>query len=316
MSELTDTAASSAASGTAVRQYLNALHDRITLAIEGVDTAKFRRDGWQRPEGGGGESRIMTEGTVFERAGVAFSHVHGASMPPSASQAHPEVAGAAFEAMGLSLVFHPRNPYVPTVHANVRFLIATAQDGAHVWWFGGGFDLTPYYPFDADVLHWHTNARAACLEFGDDVYDKYKDWCDRYFFLPHRNETRGVGGLFFDDLCAGGFARCFAFLQSVGDHFLPGYLPILERRKDLPYGDRERNFQLYRRGRYVEFNLVYDRGTLFGLQSRGRTESILMSLPPLVRWEYDWQPPAGSPEARLYSDFLRPRAYLAELQAR
>ncbi len=313
MSVLTEPAASPAASGAAVRQYLNALHDRITLAIEGVDSASFRRDAWQRPEGGGGESRILTEGSVFERAGVAYSHVHGAQMPPSASHAHPEVAGAPFEAMGLSLVFHPRNPYVPTVHANVRFLIATPQQRAPVWWFGGGFDLTPYYPFDEDVLHWHANARAACLPFGADRYDAYKDWCDRYFFLPHRNETRGVGGLFFDDLSEGGFERCFAFLKSVGDHFLPGYLPILERRRNLPYGERERNFQLYRRGRYVEFNLVYDRGTLFGLQSRGRTESILMSLPPLARWEYDWQPPAGSPEARLYTDFLRPRAYLAEL---
>jgi coproporphyrinogen III oxidase len=316
MTELTDTAASPAATGTAVRQYLDALHDRITLAIEAVDTLKFRRDAWQRPEGGGGESRIMTEGALFERAGVAFSHVFGAQMPPSASLAHPEVSGAPFEAMGLSLVFHPRNPYVPTVHANVRFLVARPRDRAPVWWFGGGFDLTPYYPFDEDVLHWHTNARAACLPFGDDVYGRYKDWCDRYFFLPHRNETRGVGGLFFDDLSEGGFERCFAFLQSVGDHFLPGYLPILQRRKDLRYGERERNFQLYRRGRYVEFNLLYDRGTLFGLQSRGRTESILMSLPPLVRWEYDWQAPAGSPEARLYSDFLRPRAYLTELQPR
>ncbi len=300
----------------AVKQYLVDLHDRITDALEALDTAKFRRDPWQRPEGGGGESRIMSEGSVFERAGVSFSHVLGATMPPSATQQRPEVAGAPFEALGISLVFHPRNPYAPTTHANVRFLIATPRDAAPVWWFGGGFDLTPYYPFDEDVLHWHRSARAACLPFGAGVYEKYKDWCDRYFFLPHRNETRGVGGLFFDDLNDGGFDRCFGLLRSVGDHFLPAYLPIIERRKDHKYGERERDFQLYRRGRYVEFNLVYDRGTLFGLQSRGRTESILMSLPPLVRWDYDWHPPAGSSEARLYSDFLRPRDYLSELRDR
>jgi len=300
----------------AVKQYLVDLHDRITDALEALDTARFRRDPWQRPEGGGGESRIMSEGSVFERAGVSFSHVLGATMPPSATQQRPEVAGAPFEAMGISLVFHPRNPYAPTTHANVRFLIATPRDAAPVWWFGGGFDLTPYYPFDEDVLHWHRSARAACLPFGAGVYEKYKDWCDRYFFLPHRNETRGVGGLFFDDLNDGGFDRCFGLLRSVGDHFLPAYLPIIERRKDHKYGERERDFQLYRRGRYVEFNLVYDRGTLFGLQSRGRTESILMSLPPLVRWDYDWHPPAGSSEARLYSDFLRPRDYLSELRDR
>jgi len=236
-------------------------------------------------------------------------------MPPSASNQRPEIAGAPFEAMGLSLVFHPRNPYAPTTHCNVRFLVARPATGEAVWWFGGGFDLTPYYPYDEDVLHWHRSARDACEPFGTDVYEKYKAWCDRYFFLPHRNETRGVGGLFFDDLNDGGFSRCFAFQRSVGDHFLPAFLPILQRRKDQPYGDRERQFQLYRRGRYVEFNLVLDRGTLFGLQSRGRTESILMSLPPIVRWEYDWQPAPGSPEARLYENFLRPRNYLTELGA-
>jgi len=300
----------------AVKQYLVDLHDRISSSLEAIDSAKFRRDPWQRPEGGGGESRVLSEGSVFERAGVSFSHVLGASMPPSATQQRPEVAGAPFEAMGISLVFHPRNPYAPTTHANVRFLIATPRDAAPVWWFGGGFDLTPYYPFDEDVLHWHHTARAACLPFGADLYENYKAWCDRYFFLPHRNETRGIGGLFFDDLNDGGFERCFGLLRSVGDHFLPAYLPIVERRKDHAYGARERDFQLYRRGRYVEFNLVYDRGTLFGLQSRGRTESILMSLPPLVRWEYDWQPSAGSSEARLYSDFLRPRDYLTELGSR
>ena len=301
------------ADASAVLSYLNDLQDRITAAVEKLDSARFRRDAWMRPEGGGGESRVLSDGAVFERAGVSVSHVFGEKMPPSASIQRPEVAGAPFEAMGLSLVFHPRNPQVPTTHCNVRFLIARPAAGAHVWWFGGGFDLTPYYPYDEDVLHWHRCARDACQPFGADVYEKYKSWCDRYFFLPHRNETRGVGGLFFDDLNEGGFSRCFAFQRSVGDHFLPAFLPILERRKDLPYGDRERQFQLYRRGRYVEFNLVYDRGTLFGLQSRGRTESILMSLPPAVRWEYDWQPAPGSPEARLYENFLRPRDYLTEL---
>jgi coproporphyrinogen III oxidase len=300
---------------SAVRQYLHSLHDRITQAVEAIDGHSFRRDAWQRPEGGGGESRILTEGAVFERAGISFSHVFGAALPPAASLAHPEVAGASFEAIGLSLVFHPRNPYVPTVHANLRFLVAAPAGRAPLWWFGGGFDLTPYYPFDEDVLHWHSNARSACLPFGAAIYGQYKDWCDRYFFLPHRQETRGVGGLFFDDLSAAGFDSCFALMQSVGDHFLPGYLPIVERRKGLAHGERERNFQLYRRGRYVEFNLIHDRGTLFGLQSQGRTESILMSLPPLARWEYDWAPAPGSAEARLYSDFLRPRDFLAELRA-
>ncbi len=301
------------AAGAAVKTYLNDLHDRITAAVAAVDTAKIVRDTWQRPEGGGGESRILSDGSVFERAGIGFSHVFGDQMPPSASHAHPQVAGAPYEAMGLSAVFHPRNPYAPTTHANVRFLIAAPAGGPAVWWFGGGFDLTPYYPFDADVLHWHRTARAACLPFGAGVYQKYKDWCDRYFFLPHRAETRGVGGLFFDDLNAGGFDHCFGLLQSVGDHFMPAYMPILERRKSHPYGERQREFQLFRRGRYVEFNLLYDRGTLFGLQSKGRTESILMSLPPRVRWEYDWQPQAGTPEARLYEGFLKPRDYLTEL---
>ena len=300
---------------TAVETYLHGLHDRITAAVERIDGTRFRRDAWQRAEGGGGESRVLSEGSVFERAGVSFSHVFGEKMPQSASQQRPEIAGAPFQAMGLSLVFHPRNPHAPTTHCNVRFLIATPAGGRPVWWFGGGFDLTPYYPCDEDVLHWHRTARASCLPFGAGLYEHYKDWCDRYFFLPHRNETRGVGGLFFDDLNEGGFQRCLDLWRSVGDHFLPAYLPVLERRKDRRYGERERNFQLYRRGRYVEFNLVYDRGTLFGLQSRGRTESILMSLPPLVRWEYDWIPLPGSPEARLYEEFLRPRDYLAELAA-
>jgi coproporphyrinogen III oxidase len=297
-----------------VRNYLQALHDRITSAVEGLEAVKFRRDAWQRPEGGGGESRILAEGTVFERAGVSVSHVFGAAMPASASNLRPEIAGAPFEAMGLSLVFHPRNPYAPTTHCNVRFLVATPSHGQPVWWFGGGFDLTPYYPFNEDVLHWHRTARAACEPFGAGVYEKFKDWCDRYFFLPHRNETRGVGGLFFDDFNEGGFEHSFRFMQSVGDHFLEAYLPIIARRIHMPWGEREREFQLYRRGRYVEFNLVYDRGTLFGLQSRGRTESILMSLPPRVRWDYDWHPEPGSPEARLYDDFLRPRDFLADLR--
>src|SRR5882757_4502378 len=301
------------ADASAVKSYLSELQDRITATLENTDSVKFRRDLWERPEGGGGESRLLSDGAVFERAGVSFSHVLGDKMPPSASSLRPEIAGAPFEAMGLSLVFHPRNPHVHTTHCNVRFFVAPPANEPEVWWFCGGFDLTPYYPHDEDVLHWHRTARAACREFGPTVYEKYKSWCDRYFFLPHRNETRGVGGLFFDDLNEDGFERSFAFQRSVGDHFLPAFMPILERRKDQPYGDRERQFQLYRRGRYVEFNLVYDRGTLFGLQSRGRTESILMSMPPLVRWEYDWRPAPGSPEARLYEDFLRPRDFLSEL---
>ncbi|MDE2304970.1 MAG: oxygen-dependent coproporphyrinogen oxidase [Gammaproteobacteria bacterium] len=296
----------------AVRAYLTGLQDTICAAVEAVDGGRFRRDAWQRAEGGGGESRILSEGAAFERAGIGFSHVHGAALPASATQQRSGIDGAPFQAMGVSLVFHPRNPYAPTTHANLRFLIAMPQDAPAVWWFGGGFDLTPYYPFEEDVVHWHRVAREACAPFGEDVYPRYKAWCDRYFFLPHRNETRGVGGLFFDDLTEGGFDRCFALLRSVGDRFLPAYLPILGRRKDLPYGEREREFQLYRRGRYVEFNLIYDRGTLFGLQSRGRTESILMSLPPRVRWEYDWRATAGSAEAKL-DEFLRPRDYLAEL---
>jgi len=297
----------------AVKGYLNDLHDRITAAVEEIDTTRFRRDPWDRAEGGGGESRVLSEGSVFERAGVSFSHVFGARMPSSASNLRPEVADAPFEAMGLSLVFHPRNPYAPTTHCNVRFLVATPKKLPAVWWFGGGFDLTPYYPYEHDVLHWHRTAHAACQPFGPDLYERYKTWCDRYFFLPHRNETRGVGGLFFDDFSDNGFDHSFSFMRSVGDHFLPAYVPIVERRMNEPWGQRERDFQLYRRGRYVEFNLVYDRGTLFGLQSRGRTESILMSLPPLVRWDYDWRPVPGSPESRLYDEFLRPRDYLAEL---
>jgi len=298
----------------AVLSYLRDLQNRICTAIESIDgAATFRRDAWDRPEGGGGESRVLRDGAVFEQAGVNFSHVMGATLPPAATAQRPELAGAAWIATGVSLVIHPHNPYVPTTHANVRFFSAQTPEGNSAWWFGGGFDLTPYYPFAEDVLHWHKVARDACQPFGEDVYAKHKEWCDRYFFLKHRNETRGVGGLFFDDLNEGGFERCFAYQRSVGNGFLEAYLPIVARRKDIAYGERERQFQLYRRGRYVEFNLVYDRGTSFGLQSGGRTESILMSLPPLVRWEYDWHPEAKSPEALLYTDFLRPRDWLTEL---
>lgn len=295
-----------------VGEYLRSLQQRIVNALEDADgKEKFRSDEWEREAGGGGLSRILADGAVFEQAGVGYSHVFGAEMPPSATKSRPELAGRGFQAMGVSLVLHPKNPYVPTTHANFRFFCAEADDGEPVWWFGGGFDLTPYYPFHEDVLHWHRMARDACSEFGDEVYNKYKKWCDEYFFLKHRNETRGVGGLFFDDLNNWKFDRCFAFTQAIGDQFLPAYLPIVDARKDHPYGERQREFQLYRRGRYVEFNLIYDRGTLFGLQSGGRTESILMSLPPRVRWEYDWQPEAGSPEEKLYKDYLVARDWLA-----
>ena len=291
----------------AVRAYLLSLQDRICAAIEAEDGARFREDAWERPEGGGGRSRVLSEGAVFEQAGVGFSDVFGPGLPPSATTQRPELAGRSFEALGVSLVFHPRNPYAPTTHMNVRFFIAEKEGSEPVWWFGGGFDLTPYYGFEEDAVHWHRTAREACAPFGPEVYPRYKKWCDEYFFLRHRGEPRGIGGIFFDDLNEWGFECCFALLQSVGDHLLAAYLPILQRRKDTPYGDRERDFQLYRRGRYVEFNLVWDRGTLFGLQSGGRTESILMSLPPLVRWRYDWHPEPGTPEAHLYEEFLKPR---------
>ncbi len=295
-----------------VRDYLLNLQRSIVAAIEEVDGgATFSSDRWQREGGGGGDSRVLAEGRVFEQAGVGFSHVFGEQMPPSATRSRPELAGRAFQAMGVSLVFHPLNPYVPTTHANFRFFSAGTGDEEPVWWFGGGFDLTPYYPLHDDVLHWHQTARAACAPFGDDKYARYKKWCDEYFFLKHRNETRGVGGLFFDDVNETGFADSFAFIRSVADSFLPAYLPIVAARKEQPFGEREREFQLYRRGRYVEFNLLYDRGTLFGLQSGGRTESILMSLPPRVRWRYNWQPEPGSAEERLYTDYLRPRDWLA-----
>jgi coproporphyrinogen III oxidase len=292
----------------AVRAYLLDLQDRICAAVEAEDGgARFEEDLWERPEGGGGRSRVLSEGAVLEKAGVGFSHVFGPGLPASATAHRPELAGRSFQALGVSLVFHPRNPYAPTTHMNVRFFIAEREGEKPVWWFGGGFDLTPYYGFEEDAIHWHRTARKACASFGEDVYPRFKKWCDEYFFLRHRGEPRGIGGVFFDDLNEWGFERSFAFLRSVGDHFLSAYLPILRRRKDMPYGEREREFQLYRRGRYVEFNLVWDRGTLFGLQTGGRTESILMSLPPLVRWRYNWHPEPGTPEARLYEEFLRPR---------
>ena len=293
-----------------VKDYLQSLQCRIVAELEQLDgKAVFQRDSWQRPGGGGGLSCVLGDGAVFEKAGVGFSHVFGDKLPPSATKGRPDLEGSGFQAVGVSLVIHPLNPYVPTTHANFRFFTA-GDDGAPTWWFGGGFDLTPYYPFEEDVIHWHQAAKAACDPFGDDLYARYKTWCDEYFFLNHRNETRGVGGLFFDDVNEHGFERSFEFLQSAGDSFLPAYRPIVRNRKDHPYGDRQRQFQLYRRGRYVEFNLIYDRGTIFGLQSGGRTESILMSLPPLVRWEYDWQPEVGSPEEKLYKDFLQPQHWL------
>ena len=293
-----------------VKAYLQELQDHLCAEIELLDgAATFKRDPWQRPAGGGGESRVLSGGGIFEQAGVGFSHVFGNEMPPSATKHRPELAGKQFQAVGVSLVLHPVNPYVPTTHANFRFFSAGEKNP--VWWFGGGFDLTPYYPFREDVVHWHQAAKAACDPFGDDLYPRYKEWCDRYFFLKHRDEARGVGGLFFDDLNEAGFEKSFAFLRSVGDSFLAAYSPIVLRRSDHPFGDRQREFQLYRRGRYVEFNLIYDRGTLFGLQSGGRTESILMSLPPQVRWEYNWQPEPGSPEEDLYLNYLKANDWLS-----
>lgn len=295
-----------------VRDYLTGLQDRTCAAIEQADgAARFVEDAWKRDEGGGGRTRILRDGAVFEQAGVGFSDVSGSTLPPSASAARPELAGASWHAVGVSLVLHPRNPHAPTSHANVRHFRAQRDGETVAWWFGGGFDLTPFYPVDEDVLHWHRSARDLCAPFGADRYDAHKRWCDEYFFLKHRGETRGVGGLFFDDLHTD-FDTDFSYLRAVGDGFLDAYLPILERRRDTPYGERERQFQLYRRGRYVEFNLVWDRGTLFGLQSGGRTESILMSLPPLVRWEYGFDPDPGSAETQL-ADYLRPRDWLAEL---
>lgn len=291
-----------------VRNYLLALQDRICGALENEDgQARFHEDSWIRPEGGGGRSRVLAEGAVFEKAGINFSDVEGSQLPASATATRPQLAGARFRAMGVSLVVHPHNPHVPTTHMNVRFFYAQPEQGEAIWWFGGGFDLTPYYGQHDDAVHWHRTAQAACQPFGEDLYPALKKTCDDYFYLPHRQEARGIGGIFFDDYTEGGFDSAFAFMQSVGDHFLPAYQPIVARRKATPHTERERQFQLYRRGRYVEFNLVYDRGTLFGLQSKGRTESILMSLPPLVRWDYDYQPEPESPEAELYEVFLKPQ---------
>ena len=302
----------------AVADYLSGLQDRIVGELERLDGSVFLRDAWSRPEGGGGVTRAIEEGGFFERGGVAFSRVAGTRLPPSASANRPELAGRGFEAMGVSLVLHPRNPYCPTVHMNVRFFVAGVEDAVEnagqepVFWFGGGMDLTPYYPFEEDCVHFHRSCRDALDPFGPDWHPKFKRWCDEYFFLKHRGEPRGIGGIFFDDLQQPDFDSCFAMLRSVGDTFLPAYLPIAERRRALPYGERERDFQAYRRGRYVEFNLVWDRGTLFGLQSGGRTESILMSMPPIARWRYAWNPEPGSPEERLYTQFLPPRDWLSD----
>lgn len=288
-----------------VRDYLTGLQQRIVAALEKLDGKSFRSDSWTRPEGGGGVTRVLEEGGLFERGGVNYSSVQGASLPASATAARPQIAGRAFEAAGVSLVLHPRNPYCPTVHMNVRFFSA-----GDAWWFGGGMDLTPYYGFVEDARHFHATCKSALAPFGEDRYSRYKKWCDEYFFLKHRGEPRGIGGIFFDDVAQPDFATCFALMRAVGDAFLSAYAPILERRRNVPYGERERAFQAYRRGRYVEFNLVYDRGTLFGLQSGGRTESILMSLPPVVSWRYDWKPEAGSAEEKLYTDFLKPRDWV------
>jgi len=297
----------------AVRAYLLALQNSICLGIAGLDNqAEFMIDEWQRENGaGGGISRVLSNGDVFEQAGINFSHVYGNELPASATAHRPELVGRDFQAMGVSLVIHPNNPHIPTSHANIRFFIASKEGADPVWWFGGGFDLTPYYGYDEDCVHWHSVARDACERFGDDVYPRYKKWCDDYFYIKHRKEQRGIGGLFFDDLNEGGFEQCFGFMQSVGNHYLKAYLPIVKRRKDTPYSQAEKDFQLYRRGRYVEFNLVYDRGTLFGLQTGGRTESILMSLPPVVHFRYNWSPEPGTPEALLYEKYLKPRDWLA-----
>ncbi|WP_462156798.1 oxygen-dependent coproporphyrinogen oxidase [Pseudoalteromonas sp. GB56] len=297
---------------TQVKAYLMALQDKICAELEKADGgAKFVEDAWQREEGGGGRTRVIRDGNVIEQGGVNYSHVFGTSMPASATAHRPELAGRSFHACGVSLVIHPKNPHIPTSHANVRFFIAEKEGEEPIWWFGGGFDLTPFYPQREDVEHWHQVAHDLCEPFGDDVYPKYKKWCDEYFYLKHRGETRGVGGLFFDDLNEWGFERSFAFMQAVGNGYLDAYLPIITKRKDTPYGDEQRQFQLYRRGRYVEFNLVWDRGTLFGLQTGGRTESILMSMPPLARWEYDFNPEPNSPEAELYTHYLKPQQWLS-----
>jgi coproporphyrinogen III oxidase len=293
-----------------VRDYFSDLQSRIVERLEALDGERFISDAWQRPEGGGGLTRVIEGGNVFERGGVNFSHVMGDRLPPPATAARPQLAGCAFEVTGVSLVLHPFNPFVPTVHMNVRFFVAQKENAETLWWFGGGMDLTPYYGFEEDARQFHRTCRDALAAFGADYYPRFKRWCDEYFYIKHRREPRGIGGIFFDDLNQGGFDHCFALTRSVGDHFLPAYEPILQRRRTLPYGERERDFQAYRRGRYVEFNLVYDRGTLFGLQSNGRAEAILMSLPPAVKWRYDWRPEPGSAEARLATDFLVARDWL------
>jgi len=297
-------------SETDPRAFFLGLQRRIVAGLEAIEGEPFRRDEWTRPEGGGGVSRLIEDGAVLERGGVLFSHVTGDRLPPSATAQRPELAGRAWEAMGVSLVLHPRNPYAPTVHLNVRYFAAKKEGYEPIWWFGGGMDLTPYYGFAEDAVHFHRTCRDALAPFGADIHARYKKWCDDYFYLKHRREPRGIGGIFFDDLNEGGFDRAFALTRSVGDHFLAAYGPILARRKDTPHAERERDFQAYRRGRYVEFNLVWDRGTLFGLQSNGRTEAILLSLPPIVKWRYDWHPEAGSPEAALYTDFLVAKDWL------
>ncbi len=298
----------------AVRDYLLGLQGRIVGAFQDEDGKTFQRDGWQRPAGGklegDGLSQLVEEGNVLERGGCNFSHVKGASLPPSATQHRGELAGAPFEALGVSLVMHPRNPYVPTVHMNVRLLAAFPEGKEPAVWFGGGMDLTPYYGFEEDAVHFHQTCADAVAPLGQDYYARFKPWCDEYFFLKHRNEARGVGGIFFDDFNEGGFEHGFALMRAVGDAFVPAYRTIVQRRRDTPFGERERDFQAYRRGRYVEFNLVWDRGTHFGLHGGGRTESILMSMPPIVKWRYDWQPEAGSAEAMLYTDFLPVRDWL------
>ncbi|PLY12981.1 MAG: oxygen-dependent coproporphyrinogen oxidase [Sedimenticola sp.] len=291
----------------AVKAFLMQLQSEICAGLENLDGARFIRDAWEKESGGGGISRVLEGGQVFEKAGVNFSHVFGSKLPGSATARNPELAGRGFQAMGVSLVIHPHNPYVPTSHANIRFFIAESESAEPIWWFGGGFDLTPYYGFREDTVHWHRSARDICAPFGDAVYPKLKKWCDDYFYLPHRDEQRGVGGLFYDDLNEWGFERSFDFTRRVGQGFLNQYLPIVERRRETPFGEREKQFQLYRRGRYVEFNLIHDRGTMFGLQSGGRTESILMSLPPQVSWRYNWQPEPGTAEAELYEVYLKPQ---------
>ncbi|WP_374517533.1 oxygen-dependent coproporphyrinogen oxidase [Undibacterium squillarum] len=294
----------------AVKTYLLDLQARIIAALEQLDGKTFLTDSWQRTEGGGGITRLVEEGNVFERGGVNFSHVKGSTLPPSAAANRPDVAGQPWEAMGVSLVLHPRNPYVPTVHMNVRFFSTCDAQGNPVWWFGGGMDLTPYYGFEDDAVHFHRTCRDALTPFGEDLYPRFKKWCDNYFYLKHRQEARGIGGVFFDDFNEVSFEHSFAMMRSVGDSFIPAYVPVAERRQAIAYGERERDFQAYRRGRYVEFNLVFDRGTHFGLQSGGRTESILMSMPPVVKWRYQWHPEDGTPEARLWTDFLPHREWV------